>query len=376
MTRITVAIPTVGGREKYLEACLKTCVNQSDDYEILVSDNPGGEARAIVEEFNDSRIKYITPPNYLPMSSHWDFILSKASGEFIGYIGDDDGLMPGCIRRVSDIIAMVGSVPIHHSFANYHWPDFLSVKRRNTVIFHHPAGLGERFINCDDFLTDVAKARARYVDGPMIYHNFIPASLLKGLVKDGVFFRRSSPDVYSSLAVAASCERFFSTSEILTLSGQGAKANGAVVQSGNGEGFIKDANQYYRSRFDSLTIQSAILDSYIEVAEHFEKPELLSRICCAGNYVAALAEAREMRGAMRSRELKFSLLNRNMPEVLLRVAASKVKSAFRKFPLRGKAVLPNIDFLAGQVLEMPVETKDIYDASLALDKLLSKALFN
>lgn len=376
MARITVAVPTIDGRGKYLQACLKTCVSQTQDFEILVSDNPGGEAREIVESLGDSRVRYITPPSYLPMSAHWDYILSEATGDFISYIGDDDGLMPNCIGRVSGIIAEVGEIPIHHSLANYHWPDIFNIDRRNTTVFFHQAGWGDQLLSCDEFLTKVAAGKARYVDGPMVYHNFVPTSLLKRMSKDGVFFRRSSPDVYASVAIAANTDRFFSTNEILTLSGQGAKANGAAVQSGNGKGFIKDANQFYKSRFDSLTIQSTLLDSYIEVAEYFDKPELLSRISYAGNYVAALAEARGMKGDMRSNELKFSLANRHLPEVVIRTVASKVKSVARKLSFGAKPIPSNIEFLAGEVVKMPPGTENIYDATLALDKMLSNAFYN
>ena len=120
---ITVAIPTIAGRERYLSSSLRTCVTQNADFEILVSDNPGGDAREVVAALGDPRIRYITPPGYFPMSAHWDFVLSEVQGEMVSIIGDDDGLMPGCIQRVHEIVEETGLVPVHHALANYFWSD-------------------------------------------------------------------------------------------------------------------------------------------------------------------------------------------------------------------------------------------------------------
>ena len=161
--KVTVGIPTISGREKYLESCLRTCTEQDEDYEILVSDNPGGGARDIVASIRDPRIRYVTPPQYLPMSAHWDFLLTQVSGELLTIIGDDDGLMPGCIKRIKEIQADAKGLPIHHSLANYWWPDVEDVGRRRTVEFFHAVGKGQTTENAPQFVRSVARARARYV---------------------------------------------------------------------------------------------------------------------------------------------------------------------------------------------------------------------
>ena len=100
--KITIAIPTIAGREKYLAACLRTCVTQdNEDFEILVSDNSKDHgAGDLISRLGDKRIRHVYPSEYLPMSGHWDFVLSQVSGDMLTIIGDDDGLMPGCINRV------------------------------------------------------------------------------------------------------------------------------------------------------------------------------------------------------------------------------------------------------------------------------------
>src|SRR5438093_5505972 len=122
--RITVAIPTITGRSAYLRWALQTCVTQNHDFEILVSDNSLGDSREVVDSFHDRRIRYVRPPVYLPMSAHWDFVLTQVSGDLLAIIGDDDGLMPDCIGRVTEIYQNTGrNLAIHHSLGNYCWPD-------------------------------------------------------------------------------------------------------------------------------------------------------------------------------------------------------------------------------------------------------------
>lgn len=370
MKKITVALPTISGRGRYLEKSLKTCVLQDQDFEILVSDNPGGEARDIAESFNDPRIRYITPPSYLPMSAHWDFVLSKVAGDFVSFIGDDDGLMPGCISRVIDIASQVGDMPIHHSLANYYWPDCVDQINRNATVFFHDTGWGEKTVQSKEFLRNAAKAKARYVDGPMVYHNFIPTKLLRRLTVDGQFFRRAAPDVYSSIAVAANTSTFFTTNELLTISGQGSKANGAKVKAGVDNGFLSEAKLNYQPRFNSVTVQMALLDSIIEVAKHFELKDLLLDIDYPSHFAMSYSEARAMKGRLRIDEFKFSLLRWNFPAIAFKLLAGKVHR-IRCRVLSSSVDLPiNIAFRSGDLIPMPNETLDIFDAIKALSLLL------
>nr|WP_315202181.1 glycosyltransferase family A protein [uncultured Albidiferax sp.] len=368
--KITVAIPTIEGRSTYLEACLRTCISQDEDFEILISDNPGGTARDVVESFNDSRIRYVTPPRYLAMSAHWDFVLSEVNGDFLTFIGDDDGLMPECIKRVKNIISQVGDIPIHHALANYCWPDFSNEKKRNTVAFIHATGWGGEMVQSGTFLEKIAKGRARYVDGPMVYHNFIPTTLLRRLVADGVFFRRSSPDLYSSIAIAANTPHFFSTKELLTLSGQGAKANGAAVQLGKGSGFLAEAKAFYAPRYEGVSIQMALLDALVEVAEYFKQPDLLFKIDYAAHFSGVIREARLIAPGLRAQEIKFALKAARRHGVLLSTGADLVGSIAHKVFHPSAAISTKVAYQSNKILQMPYGTKDIYDATQDVFKIL------
>ncbi|GDX96523.1 hypothetical protein LBMAG47_21880 [Planctomycetia bacterium] len=294
--KITVAIPTIAGRTNYLQSCLKTCVEQDyQDLEILVSDNSPGAAEATVAAFRDSRIRYIRPDRYLPMSRHWDFIIPYMTGELVTFIGDDDGLMPGAVREVAAIAARHGVQPIQHTIAHYCWPDVAEPDRRNTFWFHQPPSSEEKVISCDDFLSKLCRCEVRYIDGPMVYHNFVPRQLLVDLARDGFVFHRASPDVYTAVTVALNTPTFISTGSVLTVAGEGAKSNGAQSREGGEDAarFLKDMVAIdERPHCPLHTVGLATLDSIHEAALRYDRPDLRARIRLPAFYASALNECR------------------------------------------------------------------------------------
>jgi len=278
---------------------LQTCVEQDyQDFEILVSDNSPGAAEATVLAFRDPRIRYIRPDRYLPMARHWDFIIPHMTGELVTFIGDDDGLMPGALREVAAIAARHGLQPIQHTIAHYCWPDVADSSRRNTFWLHQPPGSGERIIHSEEFLDKLCRCEVRYIDGPMVYHNFVPRQLLVDLAIDGFVFHRASPDVYTAVTVALNTPTFISTGSVLTVAGEGAKSNGAQSREGGEEAarFLKDMVSIdERSHCPLHAVVLATLDSIYEAALQYDRPDLRERVRLPMFYACALNECRDVR---------------------------------------------------------------------------------
>lgn len=93
--KYSILIPTFNAGE-YLKACVETIVNQGyDDYELLISDDHSTDGTAeILKEFEHPKIKVFFAPYSMSMSEHWEWLLSHASGEWIIFVGQDDGLQP------------------------------------------------------------------------------------------------------------------------------------------------------------------------------------------------------------------------------------------------------------------------------------------
>jgi hypothetical protein len=380
--RITIAIPTIAGRTKYLASALKTCVEQNfDNLEIIVSDNSPGDALSVVESFNDERIRYIRPDQYLPMSAHWDFMVSHFTGDMATIIGDDDGLMPGALRRVSEIVQSQGLKPIQHALANYCWPDFPEEESRNKYWFIHSPGSKLVVRSSKDYLVDLCQNKARYIDGPMIYHNFIPREMIKQLIINGSMFHRSSPDIYSSITISSHTDTYIETQEVLTMSGQGARANGASVRDGGTDGrrFITEMRlTEYVSRFKSLSVQLQTLDSILEASERYSQPELKTWIDYGEHFCGAANECLDMpirsRAARQMALVLWEAKKIGCLPFLLRdrgaKAIEKIGQALRGQHGTSRQIAVGSRFSTDVKYAVPTEVTDIYSATMHLNKLL------
>lgn len=330
--RITVAIPTIAGRARYLQSCLETCVGQTyPDLEILVSDNSPGAARELVSAFSDPRIRYVQPDRYLPMAQHWDFMLPHMTGDLVTVIGDDDGLMPNSLETVANLIGEWGLRPLQHTIAHYCWPDVADERRRNTYWFHQLPGNKTEIVSTSDYVSRLCRCEARYIDGPMVYHNFVPRRVLQVLARDGQVFHRSSPDVYTAVSVALCVPDFISTQLVLTVAGEGAKSNGAQVRDGGEEArrFMNDIVSLRELPHCQLhTFILAVLDSIYEAALRYDRPEVRKMVDRAEFYAVAINECRAIRSwALRRQRLLAVAADILEQRIAGRVAWRTVKRA-------------------------------------------------
>lgn len=88
-----ILIPTYNPG-KYIDGCLQSIISQSySDVEIIISDDSSTDGtREYLSTVNDPRVSVIYPPESMSMSEHWNWLLSRAHGEWIIFVGQDDGL--------------------------------------------------------------------------------------------------------------------------------------------------------------------------------------------------------------------------------------------------------------------------------------------
>src|SRR6476660_1561423 len=96
MPLLSVIVPTLNRPDTLLYA-LKTMARQpaAADCEFIVQNNGGNPGVAeMVADLCDKRFRHFASDAVLTMSDNWEMALGHASGEYITFIGDDDGLMP------------------------------------------------------------------------------------------------------------------------------------------------------------------------------------------------------------------------------------------------------------------------------------------
>ena len=154
---ITVIIPT-RQRADVLEHSLKTCRTQNyDNLTILVSDNFSDDhTRDVVLAAPDPRVKYINTGRRLSMSGNYEFALSQVADGLVTIIGDDDGLLPGAVRRVADIASDTKFRAIRSDTCLYRWP---SLRRSEFGTLAVPLRQGYEVRQSEKWLSAVMKGR-------------------------------------------------------------------------------------------------------------------------------------------------------------------------------------------------------------------------
>lgn len=227
--KVTVIIPT---RERcdVLEKSLKTITAQDyDNLEIIVSDNfSSDQTEQVVREANDARVTYINTGQRVGMSQNWEFALSfalsKGTDGWVTIVGDDDGLMPAALTRLSEIVQDTDVEAITSRFCTYIWP---SVYEPAALIV--PLTSGAEIRDSAEWLNKVMDGDAAYTELPMLYTGgwatLKTIEKIKGS-RDKIY-RSAIPDVYSGVAIASVVDRYMYLYEPLALGGSSKHSNGA-----------------------------------------------------------------------------------------------------------------------------------------------------
>lgn len=238
-SKFTVIIPT-RERADTLQYCLKTVVAQDyDNLEILVSDNFScDDTEDVVRSFKDPRIIYKNTGKRVSMSHNWEFALSHINSGWVTILGDDDGLLPGALSKVSDIIEETGALALRSRVCSYRWP---GVSQHEYGRLGIPIGSGFEVRDTETWLSKVLNGYANYPDLPMLYNGgFIYSSLIKKIKsRNGTYYQSFNPDVYSAIAFSSIIENYIYSNEPFAINGASKHSGGTAAFSANKD--LKDS---------------------------------------------------------------------------------------------------------------------------------------
>lgn len=226
--RFTIIIPT-RERAETLEYTLKTCIAQDyDNLEIIVSDNASRDAtREVVAAAGDGRIRYINPGRRLSMMENFEFAFSHVTDGYVYSMGDDDGIARGALHKVNNIICQTSAQAVVSDFAHYMWPNVLG-SAAGQLIASKRQGYLQRDARAD--LQDVLYKRRPFNHLPCIYYGFVEAKLLNQLRQmHGKLFLTNVVDLFSSIALSLSMDRYVFSNEPLAINGTSSRSNGASL---------------------------------------------------------------------------------------------------------------------------------------------------
>jgi glycosyltransferase involved in cell wall biosynthesis len=227
---LSIVVPT-RERPETLAYCLRTIVDQPDQrIEIIVSDNCSApRTREVVDAVKDKRLRYIRPEQRLGMTEHWEFALGHAQGDWITFIGDDDGLLPSAAARFFDLVGRYKVEAVTSNVSRFRWPDPPD-RDESRLVVH--LGHGAEIRDARQALIDILHRGGEFVALPYIYTGGFLHKNVIAKVKDrsgGRFFQSIIPDVYSAVAACSVVDKYLFVREPLAVAGVSPRSNGLQI---------------------------------------------------------------------------------------------------------------------------------------------------
>lgn len=250
--KITVLIPTKD-RVKYLIHTLKTCLSQDyENFEIIVSDDGSlDDTKNLVDKLSklDSRLKYITPYPLSGMLDNFEFALNQVKSGFVLMLGGDDGLLPGSIKKLADLIEKTQAELVSWNTPIYSYPGTRTANGQLII----PFGNKQYEVNSSVYLQRQAK-NLNYTgdkECPMFYVKGLASINLINRVKektgDNKFYSCATPDGYSGIVLAGEVKKFIYCDYPFTMHGLSPSSQGLSYLSSEKDAKKRSEEFFYNS---------------------------------------------------------------------------------------------------------------------------------
>lgn len=378
---LTVIVPT-RERPDTLKHCLRTLVEQRNRrFQILVSDNVSGpETKQVVDSFSaDKRIKYVRPESRLGMSEHFDFALSHADGEWVTFLGDDDGFLPNAVNDFFELAKNKDIKAINTSQCRFYWPNESQHQLSKLTI---QTGRGIEVRPTKPWLQRVLHAKEKFIMLPYIYTGgFVHADVIHEIRQksNGRFFLSITPDAYSGIAVALTLDKYLYSWSPLTIAGLSKHSNGVAQMNWKKEdikkiSFFSESSLGFHPALGNGVIHSMpmlIYEAFMRAA-HLRKDDM--GIAMEDQIALAIIHAKRSyrsedfsycKTVAEQNNLDFSKIEKKLPLLKLKTRATRIlKNIVRSIYLNGEA---NRSSIRDETI------RTIYDASVKCGRVLNKA---
>jgi glycosyltransferase involved in cell wall biosynthesis len=237
MPLFSVVIPT-RARPDTLRHAVRTVVAQSEqDLEIIVHESGDDAATAsVLSEFDDRRIRSFKTVQPVRMTENWERALQQATGDYLFFLGDDDGLLPRACTIARHILEKQPVEILSWRPAQYFWPDFFEADARDKIISVHGTELECTLKSSQATLYPTYHFRQYYIELPMIYNSFVSRKLIERVYgSQERYFIGSMPDVVSGIINLFYSSQFLRCNRPLSISGVSRHSTGHNFGSGKPE---------------------------------------------------------------------------------------------------------------------------------------------
>ena len=117
---MTFSVTVPAFKPQFLEECILSVLGQSfTDFELIIVDDhsPADLASIIAPFLSDSRVRYYRNEENVgavDVVSNWNRCLGYCRGDYMICMGDDDRLLPDCLKDYADLIKTVPDLGVYH----------------------------------------------------------------------------------------------------------------------------------------------------------------------------------------------------------------------------------------------------------------------
>ncbi len=284
---LSIVVPTKN-RYQYLKYLIQLVDNlNSDEVELVIQDNSDDNTEFLeyLLEKNYSFIRYDYVKGQIPMSDNSDRAILNSTGEFICFLGDDDGFTKYLLEGVKWMKAE-GIEAVKPAEVTYSWPD--APQGKSAEMSYYPFTGKVKFVSAYDELIKVLKSGIQNRGKmPLAYHAVVSrAALDKVYAIAGTFFPGNSPDISNAVSLSLVVEKFALVDIPWAYSGNSAYKGGGVFARGNSAPAITEIpwfrpnpEERWCKKVPRIASGSNIwADSAIETLKNMKREDLINKV--------------------------------------------------------------------------------------------------
>lgn len=198
----TIIVPTYNRSNLVCGAIESVLAQDLDGVEVIVSDNHSSDdTQSVLEPYRtDSRVTIVSPPEHGPLPQHWEWARTKAHGQYINLLSDDDALVPGALPRIAEVLREYPNTTLVGRLGEYFGSQFPD-QRANTLN-HWVCPGGATLYDSHVFLKGLFQFWPRLDTHPTGW--FFPQSVVQIVARRcGTFFKTNGAEYHAIPAALA-----------------------------------------------------------------------------------------------------------------------------------------------------------------------------
>ena len=231
---LSIVVPTKN-RYYYLKYLIRL-INElnTDDIELVIQDNSDNNQEFLEylnkEKFDFIRYDYVR--GQIPMADNSDRGILNSTGEYVCFIGDDDGVTKYIIDAVK-WMKRNGVEALKTASPNYCWPD-APVGRKAAILYQHFTEKVEFLSPMQELIKVLRGGICTRGNMPLAYHSIVKRETLDIVYNVcGTYFPGNSPDISNAVALSLVVKKFALVNVPVAYSGSSAYKGGGVYARGN-----------------------------------------------------------------------------------------------------------------------------------------------